>query len=212
MILATNKPNFIPAISFWSKLKRADLFVLMDELQFHSSDLSNNHALIRSDKWLVVPCTKEQKFRKIIDVKIDYSIQWQKEIWHLVKQTYRDAPYWDSYEHIFRPVFRTYYSNLIDINDELITLIADLLDITTPIYSQSQDLPLLFGGDTEKLVFICNFFGADNYIFDSYEKRNCREMLFKQNGIKLIYSNHEKMQYSVLDYLMYHGEKVKEMI
>lgn len=228
MIISAHQPILLPWLGFWSKLKQADLFVLMDEYQFsrHSSEKFDNRNKIRNpngEQWITIPCQRGSKYKKFTAVKIDNSQKWQEKIWNTIEWNYRNAPYWESYKHLIRPVFRAHHENLVDINVELITLFAYLLDINTPIYLQSYDLPLLFGDATEKLVFITKFFNGDEFLFGAHGKRYCREMLFKQNGIRITYQDYKHPTYkqmhspfipnlSVVDAILNIGEKTKELI
>lgn len=61
------------------------------------------------------------------EVKIDYTVHWQKNHWQSIKSAYGSSPFYDHYEHKFYPLYQTQIDLLFDFNTELLKLVLQIL-------------------------------------------------------------------------------------
>lgn len=102
---------------------------------------------------LIIPLVKRNIRTPMNDVRIAYEEDWQKLHWKSFESAYRSSPYFEFYEHSFRPFYykSKKYQFLVDFNMELMTTIlkhlsVDLSIIETEKYlvqDKQEDLRLL---------------------------------------------------------------------
>jgi hypothetical protein len=173
MIVTTHQPIFLPWPGFFYKALRADVMVLLDEVQFPLGRGWMNRNRLKShdgELWLTVPVWKTGRGRQFIcDVEICDETGWRRK--HLVslRQQYANAPY--CAEHL--PAIETIYAaerrRLLDHNLDIIRYLASALGIKTELMLQSE--LRISGRGTELLVAACRALKADVYItFPPVEK------------------------------------------
>ena len=72
-LVAIHQPNFMPWLGYFDRMIEADLFVLLDHVQFERRNYQNR-ALIRLEddtKWLTVPVVQLSQKEKIVDKLVD---------------------------------------------------------------------------------------------------------------------------------------------
>lgn len=76
---------------------------------------------------LTVPVLKVEHKQLTQDVQISYQQHWQHRHWMALRSAYGKSPYWDYYADFFEPFYRRETRWLVDLNDEMHTLILRLL-------------------------------------------------------------------------------------
>jgi len=67
------------------------------------------------------------------DVRISYSLPWQKTHWKSIETAYNNSPFFLFYQDYFEPVFHRKYNFLIDLNAALLETIFSALKVSTQI-------------------------------------------------------------------------------
>lgn len=68
----------------------------------------------------------------LCDLRIDYSKRWQHQHWTALVSAYKASPYFDHYAPRFEPFYTQRYEFLLDYNLGLMTLLADILELSVP--------------------------------------------------------------------------------
>jgi len=164
MILAVHQPQYVPWIGFFDKIQQADLFVLLDNVQFKKNEWQNRNRIKTSQgwQWLTVPI--EHHFgQKIQQVKICQTREWRARHVHAILTNYHQAPYFETYWREIEDLFTIRWEYLSALNIYVIQHLMKLLDITTPVHIASQ-LPALPEQPDERLVALARYFGATTYL------------------------------------------------
>jgi len=80
MIVAVHQPQYLPWLGYFAKIDRADLFVLLDNVQFKKNEWQNRNQIKAAGgpQWLTVPVT--YKFpQRINEVGINNRERWQHQ-------------------------------------------------------------------------------------------------------------------------------------
>lgn len=161
MIVAAHQPNYLPNLAFFHKMKRADLFVIITNLQFEKHEgWQQRHKIPgpNGDIWLTVPVFGSQN-QLIRDVKINNNLNWRRKHRRTLETVYAKAP-----AREFIPKLTSLYDEswdrLVDLNVAVIMRIHDLLDIETPVVVDER----VSGVKHELLFNICNKYEADAYL------------------------------------------------
>lgn len=191
-IVAIHQPNFFPWLGFFDKIRRADVFVLMDNVQFPKKGGSwmNRVRLLVSGKpsWITMPVKRDYHgYRTIAEMEIDDSIPWRKKLVATLKANYSKAPFFEKTMNFLQPLIFFQSSSVSEFNVNAITKIASLAEweekliLGSSLKSEGNATELLISmtkaaGGT---AYLCGG-GADGYQIDS---------LFEEAGLELIYQN-----------------------
>ncbi len=68
---------------------------------------------------LSIPVKKDPRLKvPIRDVRIDYDTDWQKQHWRSIYSAYGSSPYFEFYDYLFEPLFRSRDTFLLDHNQK----------------------------------------------------------------------------------------------
>jgi hypothetical protein len=220
MIVAGHQPNYLPWLGFFDKIRRSDVFIIEDNVQFERQGFTNRNRVLTADgvRWLSVPVEHANKPLMIKDVRIANKGEprWGQKHWLTIKHGYCKAPYWSRYSGFFEDAYSREWDLLVDLNMHLIKGIMGFLGIDKPLVFSST-LPVQ-GKKSELIVAQCKEIGADTQLAGN----GCRDYidgsLFEQQGIKLVFQDFKHPVYSqgsrffvpnlsVIDYIFWNGEK-----
>ena len=169
MLVAIHQPNFLPWLGYFDRMVHADLFVLLDHVQFERRNYQNR-ALIRLEgeaRWLTVPVVQLSQKEKIVDKRIDNPPEatarwWGPNSFNTLRYAYRKAPYFDLYAPRLKQIFETRWEKLVDLNIATLELAREALDIRTPMVRSST---LAVEGQRSALLLdICRKVGATAFL------------------------------------------------
>lgn len=187
MIAAIHQPNFLPWIGYFYKMSKADVFIILDDVQFSKNSYINRNKIKTPNGaiWLTLPVITSGKFgQKINEVEIKEFNKSRRKILDTIKMNYSRAEYFKNYFPELEEIFSQDYNSLSDLNINLILWIAQKLQIT-PVIKFSSSLPLLEAEGTLRLINICKEIGADTYLSGFGGNNYQEEKLFNDNNIYL---------------------------
>jgi hypothetical protein len=76
------------------------------------------------------------------DVRISDHGNWRHQHWVAIKSSYRQSPFFEYYADEFAPFYEKKWDFLADFNEELMMLVASLLDISKPVTRTTAFSPL----------------------------------------------------------------------
>ncbi len=169
MNVAIHQPNFVPWLGYFDRMIRADMFVLLDHVQFERRNYQNR-CLIRCEdtgKWLTVPVVQLSQKEKIIDKMIDNPEDlsgtrwWGPNHFNTLRYAYRKAPYFDLYAPRLREILEARWDKLIDLNIATLEFAREALEIRTPLMRSST--LQVEGQKSALLLSICQKVGASAF-------------------------------------------------
>lgn len=169
MIVAAHQPAFLPWLGYLDKVARADVFVVMDDLQFEVGNFQhrNRVRLASGPHWLTVPLLRGRQLDRISDKRIDNTglggrHHWQHRAWRTLELNYHRAPHWGALAAELAPVFQRRWDRLIDVDLCMFDIACRWFHIDTPIV-RSSTLGLR-GARTERIANMCDAIGARTYL------------------------------------------------
>ena len=218
MIVAVHQPQFLPWLGYFDKIDKADVFVLLDTVQFKKNEWQNRNKIktAQSWQWLTVPVL--YKYPQLInEVTINNRVNWQHKHRQALLSNYKKAPYYDDIEEKLRDIFSSSWQYISQLNIEVVRRLVAILGIDTPIYVASA-LGAFPEDPDERLVAITKYFGAGTYLagiggrgymtLDTY-KRNRIEVVFqdfKHPVYEQLFGDFEPYM-SIIDLLFNQGDK-----
>lgn len=187
MIAAAHQPIFMPWPGLFYKALRADVLVLLDDVQFPQGRgwmTRNRLKDSRGELWLRVPVRRKGRGKQIIrDVEILEEEDWRRKHLESIRQHYAHAPYLAE----FLPALETIYSRgqgcLLDLNLDIIRLLWEALGLGRRRLVLQSELGA-GGGGTGLLVNVCVALNADRYVTLSPARRHIVPEEFAANGIE----------------------------
>jgi hypothetical protein len=168
MIIAAHQPLYLPWLGFFHKMEQADLFVLVDHVQYEAQNFQNRNRVKVNNgvQWLVVPIEHRGSVAPLCEKRIAAARasrhHWQRRSWRTLTLHYRRAPWFHRYAGALEEVYTRPWERLVDLNLHLIRLCMEWLEIDRPLVLSSQLKPL--GHRTEMILSICRAVGAHGYL------------------------------------------------
>lgn len=222
VICAIHQPNFFPWLGYFDKLAKADVFLLMDNVQFPKTAGTwiNRVQLLSSNGPYWATASIDRKFhgtRLIRDSMFNVSEGgWKEKLRRSIMMQYAKAPYFSAVFHEIEPLLMFDKQNVADYNVHAITRLCALLGVGAEKLRRGSTLPVE-GSSTTLLIEMCASVGANAYLCGGGASGYQDDAAFQQAGIELIYQNFKHPIYrqgkspefhpglSVIDALMYCG-------
>jgi hypothetical protein len=208
MILAAHQPNYLPNLSFFNKMKEADLFVIVTNIQFEKHEGWQQRHKIPSpnkDLWLTVPVMGSQN-QLIKDVRINNLVHWRNKHYKSLELFYKKK----NGNYLlpqFSEIYQKEWERLVDINVAVILQIKEILGITTPVILDED----VSGVKHTLLINICKKYGADTFLSGLGAKSYLDDDRLKEmekNGVVNKFVTKQigsKYPYSTVHYLLENG-------
>lgn len=216
-ICAIHQPNFFPWLGYFDKIRRADMFVFLDNVAYPKSGSGSGSWVNRvripihnTPAWITCPIRREHGTQTIRNVHIDDAQPWRRKLLRTLDINYRRAI---NYTHIMPMLeelvmFDT--DKLCQFNLHAIMMICQHLGIESNFILQSELATQK--ASTALLVELTTKVGADTYLCGGGAGEYQEDEMFVQHGVKLRYQNYVPVVYgdakrfipgmSVIDFLM----------
>lgn len=212
--VAILQSNYIPWKGYFDLIKRCDVFVVYDEVQYTKNDWRNRN-IIKSpngSRWLTIPVRQETLDQRICDTNV-VADKWARKHLNALMANYAKAPHFkerrewvsDLYMQA-RPLER-----LTDINKLFLKEICIELGILTE-FVDSRDLHLI-GDRNKRLIDAVLKLEGTHYLSGPAAKSYLDVHAFEESGIQvewMDYSNYP--EYPQLFPPFEHGVSILDMI
>ena len=178
------QPYFFPYINYFNLIKKSDIFVILDDVQFprrgwvHRNKFFDYHGTLRYHTLSTIHTNQNAKVNEI---------QLHANFIDNNKLAVRKFPIWSQISQIqnFDYLFNNYFNNLEALVSHSILHMLEVLDIQTQIFtSSSLELDKSLTGQ-ERIISIVKYFESKTYLnlpggvgYYEYDK-------FRMNGINL---------------------------
>ena len=187
MIISASRPYFAPFPGFFYRLHLADVFVILDSVQFPRGTTWITRNRFKNDQgtlWMTIPVWKKGLgLQSIDDVRVCREGSWPRKYPASLKQAYADAPYFYEQLQFIENLFSTASGRLIDFNLAIIRHLMLNLGLDTEIIRLSE-LNIEAGGD-RLLIELCRYFEASVYLAPGAAGKYLDAALFESAGIEL---------------------------
>ena len=217
MIVAVHQPQYLPWLGYFDKILKADVFVLLDNVQFKKNEWQNRNKIKTAQgwQWLTVPV--KYKFPQLInEVIINNTVKWQHKQRQAILSNYKKAPCYHYLDDFFDEIFSHAWQSISQLNIHVVTRLANILGIETPIFVASElgDFP---NDPDERLIAITEHFKAETYLAGSGGRQYMDLEKFRTADIDVIFQDYKHPVYNqrfgefvlymaVIDLILNHGE------
>ena len=167
MMAAIHQSHYLPWLRYMEKVARADVFVVLDDVQYTKNGYQNRTKVKGAGGWmyLTVP-VRACAGQLLCEVEIAQGAGWNRKHWRALQTNYGKARYFGEHEAALAGIYQREWGRLEALNWELLGYLCSALGVRTSLVRSSE---LGVGGSaTERLIQICRSVGADRYYSGSH--------------------------------------------
>ncbi|MEK7448140.1 MAG: WbqC family protein [Planctomycetota bacterium] len=228
-IAAIHQPNFFPWLGYFDKINKADVFILLDNVQFPKTGGTwmNRVKIITNSEaqWLTAPIIRNYHgLRLIKDMEINNLTDWREKMLKTIEQNYGQCPFFKEERDYLQALINYDANNLCEYNIHAIRSLAERLGLKIPKLIIASTLKAE-GEATDLLISLTRAVGGIAYLCGGGADGYQEDEKFAEAGIELVYQNFKHPVYlqantkefiaglSIIDVLFNCGfEKARDLI
>ena len=155
MRVAIHQPHYLPWLGYLHRMAAADLFVVLDHVQFERGNYQNR-TQVRvngAPHWLTVPLVQRSQKERILEKRIDASRDWAALHYETLRRAYTSAGFFGMYGGRLKRIYERRWERLVDLNAAMLELLREALGIATPLIKSSE--LAVTGAKSELVLNIC---------------------------------------------------------
>ncbi|MBI5571091.1 MAG: WbqC family protein [Desulfomonile tiedjei] len=224
-VVAICQPNFLPWLGYFEMGHRADVYVMLDDVQYPRREWVNRNKILSGSPpgwmWLTVPLKKSSQTIAINKVEVSDEAPWASTMLKSLRHVYGRAPFFSMYYDELAALLARPWQYLVDFNLGLIRWFCGKMGIHDNL-ALSSHLNVQLARD-DKLVEICERLGATIYLANNGSKGYIDPSKFHHRGIGFVFQDYQHPTYAVngyqfvpylsaLDLLFWHGPDALSII
>lgn len=189
-LVAVHQPTFLPWLGWWDKLVRADVLVLLDDVQFPKKGgtwMNRVRILVNGEPaWVTVPVERAYHgVRTVRETCIDGEKPWRDTIAKTIATSYGSAPHFDDVFPHVEDVLRAQTNSIAELNELGIRRIATELGADETKLVRQSNLRVE-GTATKLLVDLCRAVEATAYLTGDGAEGYLEREEFEGAGIAVV--------------------------
>ena len=194
MRVAIHQPQYLPWLGYLDKLDSAEVFIILDTVQFKKHEWQNRNRIRTKDgwQWLTVPII-DRFPERIAQVEINSRTAWQRKHCQALRLHYGKAPYWEPFGPGLLGLLEKPWSRLAELNVSVLELICRYLAIKTSCLLASsltaREEP------TDRLIDLCQAAGGTEYLAGQAGPDYMNVGRFTQAGLAVQVQTYQHPQY-----------------
>jgi len=192
--IAIHQPQYLPWLGYLDKLDSADVFVILDTVQFKKHEWQNRNRIRTKEgwQWLTVPII--DRFPERIDqVEVNARVDWSRKHRQALTVHYGSAPHWEPLGPALLAVLERPWARLGDLNIAVLDLVCRHLGVATRRLLASslaaRDEP------TDRLIDLCRAAGGTEYLAGESGPGYMDLGRFRQAGIAVSAQDYRHPEY-----------------
>ena len=202
-IVTIHQPEHLPWLGFFDKMRKADVYVLLDNVQFKTNNWQNRNRIVDRNgavQWLTVPClTKNHTQSTICDIQTNEATNWRTKYKGRIAEAYRRYPFYGQYASDIFAIIDSQFHNIVDLNIALITYFRSLFGIGPRQELLRASEIGRTGSATDLLIYLIKQVGGDAYIAGADGGTYMELEKFADNGICLLTHRYRPYSYDALN-------------
>ena len=197
-IVVIHQPDFVPYLGFFHRFLYADFYIALDHVQYvnGSNRAWTNRDKIKTaqgEKWLTISVKKAPRYTAINQIQLSPDTDWRQNNLHLLKQNYRNAPFYGELMPEIESLYARPFHLLRDFNMASIEMLMDLLDVRISWVWSSRLEPI--GTKNELLVDLLKKVSATHYLSGGGARDYFQPESFATAGIEVIWQDFTPPKY-----------------
>lgn len=189
--LSAHQPHFLPWPSYFLKILRSDVFIILDDVQFRKNYFQNRCEILdigfKKKQWLTLPIKKKISSKSIIK-EIPFAEKFHaKDILLKLELSYRGSPFYEEVYADLKNLFVSLDTSLCAFNINSILWCMEMLNIQTEVViSSSINIPFE-QNPTQKLINLCLHHDATSYLSGPGGRNYMDLCLFQESEINVLW-------------------------
>jgi hypothetical protein len=189
-LVAIHQPTFLPWLGWWDKVLRADVLVLLDDVQFPKKGgtwMNRVRLLVNgAAAWVTVPVDRTYHgVRSVRETRIANEKPWRQKLARTIDLSYGKAYHFREVYPVIEELVASRTDRLAQLNEEAIGRIATGLGFDTSHLVRQSALGVR-GTGTDLLVALCTAVGGDAYLTGDGAGEYLEPAKFAASGLALV--------------------------
>lgn len=221
--VAIHQPQYLPWLPYFDKLDRADVLVLLDDVNFHKRGVQNRNAIRAGGESLMLSVPVHGSQNTVLrDVAIANEQDWVRKHLRSIEQSYARAPCARLIGQL-QAILEQGHARLIDLCREVTQWMCGVLEIECRMVSASEFRSS--GSKQDHIIELCRAVGGQTYVSGTGAREYQDEAVFAAAGLTLEYQQYTNPVYeqfspdgafvanlSALDLILNHGSASREIM
>lgn len=211
--LGIMQPYFFPYIGYWQLLAAVDRFVVYDNIQYTKKGWINRNRFLRNgtDAFFTVPLRKGSDFLDVADRALADDFD-PGTLLNPLAAAYGKAPCFDAVFPVIEAVILAAPRNLFEYLHHGLKVIAEYLEIRTPIVvSSAVAIDHTLNGE-RKVLALCEALGATRYVNAIGGRELYSASAFAEHGIELRFIQSRPVTYRQYDHPFVPGLSIVDVL
>lgn len=192
MIITIHQPEHLPWLGFFNKLAKAELFVILDSVQFEKNYFQNRNRILGSNgvQWIGIPAVNQGHMEKTIATTEIASVtnpKWKEKYLNTIAQSYRKYPFFADVYPVIEQAITLDTPYLADVNISMIRAFSEKLGFA-PEFIRSSELGVE-GLKSDLILDICKTVHASTYIAGPSGRDYLNMASFAEAGIEVVFND-----------------------
>lgn len=191
MIVTIHQPEHLPWLGFFNKIAKAEVYIVMDNVQFEKNYFQNRNKIIGTNgvQWLGLSVSKKGHMDSTLaETEIADIPKWREKYLQTIKFSYSKYPYFNDVYDVLEKAIYTDSNKLVDINLAIIKGFAEKLDIK-PKFVMASSLDVS-GKKSDLVLSLCEAVNATTYIAGPSGRDYMDLESFKEAGIEVKFNDY----------------------
>lgn len=197
-LVVIHQPDFMPYLGFFQRLLQADIYIVMDNVQFvrGSRSMTNRDKIktANGESWINVGIQKPAYKCKINEVQILQDTQWRVRSLNLIKENYRRADFFDEIYPYLDELYSLKCDKMIEFNMASIKMLIELFGIEEIELKCASELAVT-GRSNELIINLVKAVGCHRYLSGIGARNYYIPEMYEEAGIEVVWQEFEHPVY-----------------
>ncbi len=198
MVVTIHQPEHLPWLGFFNKLAKADVFVILDSVQFEKNYFQNRNRIIGSNgvQYIGIPVNMSGHMEGTIattQAATRANPKWRSKYLNTIRQSYGRYAYFDEVFPILEKALNLPTDLICEINVAIFKGFAEKMGFF-PKYIFSSQMQAS-GLKSDLILEICKELNADTYIAGPSGRDYLNMQSFADAGIRVVFNDYHHPQY-----------------
>jgi hypothetical protein len=189
-VVAAHQPTFLPWLGFFDKLARADVLVVLDDVQLPRSGAGTWVNRVRMlvggrPAWVTAPIKRAGRgVQRICEARVDDAQPWRRRVLRSIETSYGRAPGFEETFPLVHEIVGHGEERIAELNVRGIRLLAEALGLDTGRIVRSTTLGASKQGN-DLLVELTRLVGGTTYLSGDGSDGYLEPERYEANGVEL---------------------------
>jgi WbqC-like protein len=198
-LVAIHQPNFLPWLGYFDKIRRAQVFIVLDDVQYQKTGASWSNRvqllIAGAPTWVTVPVVRAYHgTRTISETEINDRSPWRDKMLRTIELNYRRAPHFSGVYPALVSLIKLETKSLLEYNVHAIRSIVTALGLNPGKMVMSSGLSASHRS-TDRLIELVRAVGGDSYLVGGGAQGYQDDHLFNEAGLGLVYQDFQHPTY-----------------